>query len=144
MGYREVGGGTFLRWEEEGTVIEGIWRGTSHWEKYNSRLGKLEVDKKEVVFSYTKVLAQRLDDVKIGSKVKIKFTGSDKTKDGTAFKTFRVLVDDDGVEGLTDLQTRHGESAPAEGGNFSDQEPPPQTKDEFDQRTGKDDEDVPF
>jgi hypothetical protein len=145
MAYREVGGGEFLRWEDEGTVVEGIWRGTSPWHKYDSRIGKLEVDGKEVVFSYTKVLAQRLDDVRIGSKVKIKYTGKDTTKDGTSFKMFRVLVDDEGVTGLTDIQSRSAappkeqEKEQGTDDGFGP-EPPPQQSQDFKST----DDDVPF
>lgn len=142
MAYREIGGGGYHKWDNEGDVLEGIWRGTSYGQKYSNLIGKIEVDGKEIAFSYTAVLSQLLDSVPTGSKVKIKYTGAAKTKAGTAYKTFRVMADTDGATGPTDLQLRGGK-----GGGDGSPEPPPQEAtgaepDEFDQRNK--DEDVPF
>jgi hypothetical protein len=142
MAYREIGGGGYHKWDNEGDILEGIWRGTSYGSKYNNLIGKLEVDGKEIAFSYTAVLAQLLDSVPTGSPVKIKYTGAAKTKSGTAYKTFRVMADTDAGTGPTDLQLR-GERGPAHDG----MEPPAQTEppDDFNQKSQPvDDDDTPF
>ena len=154
MAYREIGGGGFHAWTEEGDILEGIWRGTSYGAKYDNRIGKIEIaaekegeNPKETAFSYTAVLAQKLDSVPVGSKIKIKYVGKDKTKDGTSFKQFRVLADTDGVTGPTDLELRGREaSRPVKGPDgptkdgFGDNAPPSQ--DEFNKSAG--DDDPPF
>lgn len=92
------GGGDFFKFEEEGDQLIGTWLGSKAGTKYDNRLGRVRTRDGEVVFSLSAALMD-LDELQPGTRVKIVFTGWEKTKSGQQFKAFDMFTaDEDGDE----------------------------------------------
>ena len=85
-----VGGGDFFKWDEVGKTLIGTWRGTVDGAQYPTGLMELE-DGSKIRFGLKTALANRLNDVDEGTKVKIVYTGKAKSKAGNQFMTFDVF-----------------------------------------------------
>jgi len=88
--WRQVGQGQFHKWETSGEELEGAWRG-SHEGRYGL-LGTLETRVGLLTFPLHAALVQRLQQVRIGADVLIRYTGPQTSKAGRLFKGFEVFV----------------------------------------------------
>ena len=98
--WRQIGQGQFHKWETPGDALEGAWQG-SHEGRYGL-LGTLETAAGLLTFPLHAALVQRLQHVRIGADVLIRYTGPQTSKAGRLFKGFEVFVSgtDDGIEGV--------------------------------------------
>lgn len=119
MGWTEVSGGEYVKWETPGQVVEGIWRGTSPGKPAPdgkpTMLGTIETPAGRVRFSATTVLKDRLELIHEGYAVRLTYTGTQKSKGGMSFKAFKVEVEDEAAvikRALEDGAGIPGEEAP--------------------------------
>ena len=96
--WRQIGQGQFHKWETPGDELEGAWQG-SHEGRYGP-LGAVETTAGLVTFPLHAALVQRLQHVRIGADVLIRYTGPQTSKAGRLFKGFEVFVSgtDDGID----------------------------------------------
>ena len=96
--WRQVGQGQFHKWETPGDALEGAWQG-SHEGRYGL-LGTLETAAGLLTFPLHAALVQRLQHVRVGSDVLIRYIGPQTSKAGRLFKGFEVFVSgiDDGID----------------------------------------------
>ena len=96
--WRQIGQGQFHKWETPGDELEGAWQG-SHEGRYGL-LGTLETTAGLLTFPLHAALVQRLQHVRIGADVLIRYTGPQTSKAGRLFKGFEVFVSgtDDGSD----------------------------------------------
>jgi len=92
--WRQIGQGQFPKWETPGEELEGVWQG-SHDGRYGL-LGTLETTGGLRTFPLHSALVQRLQQVRIGADVLIRYTGPQTSKAGRLFKGFEVFVSGDG------------------------------------------------
>jgi hypothetical protein len=92
--WRQIGQGQFHKWETPGEELEGAWQG-SHEGRYGL-LGTLETTAGLLTFPLHAALVQRLQQVRIGADVLIRYTGPQTSKAGRLFKGFEVFVSGDG------------------------------------------------
>src|SRR5215510_11406299 len=92
--WRQIGQGQFRKWETPGDELEGAWRG-SHEGRYGL-LGTLETTAGLLTFPLHAALVKRLQHVRIGADVLIRYTGPQTSKAGRLFKGFEVFVSGDG------------------------------------------------
>ncbi len=78
---------SYHKFEEPGDVIEGIWRGTSTG-KYGLN-GRLDVDGSDVLFTLSAGLRD-LEQVELGTRVRITFQRWALSKSGNRFRLFRI------------------------------------------------------
>lgn len=90
--WRQLGGGSFFKFEDVGQVLEGIWRGTKSG-KFGDN-GVVEVHGENMMFSLNAALKD-LIDVKPGCEVKIEYIGKRMAKNGNEFKAYHVSVAED-------------------------------------------------
>ena len=88
--WRQIGQGQFHKWETPGEELEGAWLG-SHEGRYGL-LGTLETTAGLLTFPLHAALVQRLQQVRIGADVLIRYTGPQTSKAGRLFKGFEVFV----------------------------------------------------
>jgi hypothetical protein len=96
--WRQIGQGQFHKWETLGDELEGAWQG-SHVGRYGP-LGTVETSAGFLTFPLHTALVQRLQHVRIGADVLIRYTGPQTSKAGRLFKGFEVFVSgtDDGID----------------------------------------------
>jgi len=99
--WRQIGQGQFHKWETPGDELEGAWQG-SHEGRYGL-LGTVETTAGLLTFPLHAALVQRLQHLRIGADVLIRYTGPQTSKAGRLFKGFEVFVsgaadDIDGAE----------------------------------------------
>ena len=92
--WRQIGQGQFHKWETPGDELEGAWQG-SHEGRYGL-LGTLETTAGLLTFPLHAALVQRLQQVRIGTDVLIRYMGPQTSKTGRLFKGFEVFVSGDG------------------------------------------------
>ena len=90
--WRQLGGGTFFKFEDVGQVLEGIWRGTKAG-KYGDN-GIVDVFGENQMFTLNAALRD-LVTVKPGCEVRIEYLGKKMAKNGNEFKAFTVQVSED-------------------------------------------------
>ena len=97
--WRQVGQGKFHKWETPGDELEGIWQGR-HEGRYGP-LGSLETTAGLLTFPLHSALLERLQHVRSGADVLIRYTGPQTSKAGRLFKGFDVFVagTDDVIDG---------------------------------------------
>src|SRR5215467_10395698 len=88
--WRQIGQGQFPKWETPGEELEGVWQG-SHDGRYGL-LGTLETTGGLRTFPLHSALVQRLQQVRIGADVLIRYTGPQTSKTGRLFKGFEVFI----------------------------------------------------
>jgi hypothetical protein len=94
--WRDIGQGSFVKWETPGQEIEGTWHGTKPG-KFGD-LGIIETMEGRVSFPLHTTLAQDLQLVKEGGEVRVRYLGKRKTKDGAReYKHFQVSIAGDGL-----------------------------------------------
>src|SRR5216683_1868225 len=91
--WRQIGQGQFRKWETPGEELEGTWRGP-HQGRYGP-LGTLETAGGVLTFPLHAALLDRLQRVREGANVLIRYTGTQTSKAGRIFKGFEVFVADD-------------------------------------------------
>lgn len=92
--FRQLGGGTFFKFDTPNQVLEGVWRGTQAG-RYGDN-GVVEVDGVPQMFTINAALKD-LIRVKPGTEVRITYLGRKEAKNGNQFKAFRVEVEEDAV-----------------------------------------------
>lgn len=92
--WRQLGGGSFFKFEDPGQVLEGIWRGTKAG-RYGDN-GVVEVFGDNKMFTLNTALKD-LMRVKPGCDVRIEYLGKQTAKNGNEFKAFSVQVAEDAV-----------------------------------------------
>src|SRR5262245_9777236 len=90
--WRQVGQGQFHKWETPGDELEGIWQG-QHDGQYGP-LGTLDTRDGRITFPLHTALLERLQLVREGADVLIRYTGKQTSKAGRLFKGFDVFVAD--------------------------------------------------
>jgi hypothetical protein len=88
--WRQIGQGQFHKWETPGEELEGTWRGT-HDGRFGP-LGTLETSEGLITFPLHAALLERLNLVREGAEVLIRYTGTQTSKAGRIFKGFEVFV----------------------------------------------------
>ena len=88
--WRQVGQGQFHKWETPGEELEGMWRG-AHDGRFGL-LGTLETVGGLVTFPLPAALLDRVQRVRAGAEVLIRYTGLQTSKAGRLFKGFEVFV----------------------------------------------------
>jgi len=91
--WRQIGHGQFHKWETPGEELEGTWRGP-HEGRYGP-LGTLETREGSLTFPLYAALLERLQRVREGAEVLIRYTGTQTSKSGRIFKGFEVFVADE-------------------------------------------------
>ena len=90
--WRRVGEGQFHKWETPGDELQGVWRGT-HEGRFGP-LGTLEAADAVFTFPLPAALRARLQHVKEGVEVLIRYTGFQTSKAGREFKGFEVFIEE--------------------------------------------------
>jgi len=108
--WRQVGQGEFHKWETPGEELEGTWQGPR--DGRFGPLGTLETPEGRITFPLHAALLKRLQQVRPGAEVLIRYTGRQTSRAGRLFKAFEVYVT--GAEALQIPED--GGSAHAEGG----------------------------
>ena len=90
--WRRVGEGQFHKWETAGDEVQGVWRG-AHEGRFGP-LGTLEAVDAVITFPLPAALRTRLQHVKEGVEVLIRYTGLQTSKAGREFKGFEVFVEE--------------------------------------------------
>lgn len=80
------------KWEEQGQVAEGEWRGTRPG-KYGDLGIVLGEDGAEVVFPMHTVLVNKLASIRVGAGISILYKGKAEGKSGTSYKDFDVFTE---------------------------------------------------
>lgn len=88
--WRQIGQGQFHKWETPGDELEGTWRGM-HDGRYGP-LGTVETMEGLLTFPLHAALLDRLNRVREGAEVLIRYTGKQTSKAGRVFKHFEVYV----------------------------------------------------
>ncbi len=88
--WRQIGQGQFHKWETPGDELEGTWRGM-HDGRYGP-LGTVETMDGLLTFPLHAALLDRLNRVREGAEVLIRYTGKQTSKAGRVFKHFEVYV----------------------------------------------------
>ena len=88
--WRQVGQGQFHKWETPGEELEGAWQGSR--EGRYGLLGTLETTAGLLTFPLHAALVQRLQQVRIGADVLIRYTGPQTSKAGRLFKGCEVFA----------------------------------------------------
>src|SRR5713101_254792 len=88
--WRQIGQGQFHKWEALGDELEGAWQGTQ--EGRFGPLGTVETVAGLVTFPLHAALLSRLSSVRVGTEVRIRYTGPQTSKAGRLFKGFEVFV----------------------------------------------------
>lgn len=102
--WRQLGGGSFFKFEDKGQILEGIWRGTRAG-KYGDN-GVVEVFGENKMFTLNTALKD-LMRVKPGCEVRIEYLGKQTAKNGNEFKAFSVQVAED-----AEVDDADGETVP--------------------------------
>ena len=86
----EMGQGAFIKWETPGQEIEGKWAGKALMGKFPN--GVLSTKDGRVSFPFNKSL-EDLEQLPLGTEIKIRFLGKRPNKAGTAqYNTFQVFM----------------------------------------------------
>ena len=89
--WRQIGQAHYLKWEEKGQALEGIWQGTQVG-RFGD-LGLMDTPEGRISIALHTVLHDRLSEVKIGAEVRLVYTGIQTAqKSGRQFKGFEVYV----------------------------------------------------
>ncbi len=88
--WRRIGEGQFHKWDTPGDELEGLWRG-AHDGRFGL-LGTLEAAGGLFTFPLPTALRDRLQQVREGAEVLIRYTGLQTSKAGRVFKGFEVFV----------------------------------------------------
>ena len=88
--WRRIGEGQFHKWETPGDELEGLWRG-AHDGRFGP-LGTVEAPAGLFTFPLPTALRDRLQRVREGAEVLIRYTGLQTSKAGRVFKGFEVFV----------------------------------------------------
>ena len=88
--WRRIGEGQFHKWETQGDELEGLWRG-AHEGRFGP-LGTVETAAGLFTFPLPTALRDRLQRVREGAEVLIRYTGLQTSKAGRVFKGFEVFV----------------------------------------------------
>jgi hypothetical protein len=88
--WRKVGQGQFHKWETPGEELEGIWQGI-HDGRFGP-LGTLETAAGLVTVALPAALLDRVQRVRAGAEVLIRYTGLQTSKAGRLFKGFELFV----------------------------------------------------
>jgi hypothetical protein len=91
--WRRIGEGQFHKWETPGEELQGTWRGV-HEGRFGI-LGTLETPDDLFTFPLPVALRDRLQRVRVGAEVLIRYTGLQTSKAGRVFKGFEVFVPGD-------------------------------------------------
>lgn len=94
--WRNLGGGggnTFYKFDHEGQVLEGVWRGTKPG-KYGDNGVVEQADGSMVQFTLN-VTLRDLVKVPDGADVRITYRGMARAKNGNEFKAFTIQVGED-------------------------------------------------
>lgn len=83
-----------FKFEEPGQSLEGKWAGSKPSRKYDSRLGQIVKEGGEKIVFGLSASLRDLDDLPLGTPVKVVYNGKEKTKQGVEFKAFDVFVED--------------------------------------------------
>src|ERR1700694_481095 len=90
--WRQIGQGQFHKWDTPGEEMEGLWRGP-HEGRFGP-LGTVETTSGLLTFPLHAALLERLQRVRPGTDVLIRYTGTQTSKAGRVFKGFEVFVAD--------------------------------------------------
>jgi len=88
--WRQIGQGQFHKWEALGDELQGAWQGT-HEGRFGP-IGTLETVAGLVTFPLHAALLSRLSSVRVGTEVRIRYTGPQTSRAGRLFKGFEVFV----------------------------------------------------
>jgi hypothetical protein len=89
--YQQSGGGSFVKWDTKGTVVEGIFTAIEESTKYQgTHIGTVLTPEGNARFGINKALKDRLAPVKFGYRVRIEYTGDRKSKSGQNYHDFDV------------------------------------------------------
>jgi hypothetical protein len=88
--WRRIGEGQFHKWETAGDELQGMWRGV-HEGRFGL-LGTVETADDVFTFPLPVALRDRLQRVRPGAEVRIRYTGLQTSKAGRVFKGFEVFV----------------------------------------------------
>ena len=91
-----IGGGSFIKWAEEGQEAQGIYRGQR--EGKFGPLGMLDTAEGRVNFPLHTALLSRLAGVSEGTEIRMVYRGNEVSKSGRTFKAFDVFVAADRAE----------------------------------------------
>ena len=106
--WRQIGQGQFHKWETLGDELEGAWQG-SHEGRYGP-LGTLATAAGLLTFPLHAALVQRLQHVRVGADVLIRYTGPQTSKAGRLFKGFEVFVAGTDDAGIGEQPSGHDEA----------------------------------
>jgi hypothetical protein len=109
--WRQIGQGQFHKWETPGEELEGVWQG-SHEGRYGP-LGNLETTDGLLTFPLHAALLARLQHVRSGTDVLIRYSGPQTSKAGRLFKGFEVFVSGTDDAGIGEQPSGH-DAAPRE------------------------------
>ena len=90
--WRRVGEGQFHKWETPGEELQGVWRG-AHDGRFGP-LGTLETADAVFTFPLPAALRTRLQHVREGVEVLIRYAGLQTSKGGRQFKAFEVFIEE--------------------------------------------------
>jgi len=78
--WRQIGQGQFHKWETPGDALEGAWQGSHEGPVWTARA--VETVAGILTFPLHAALVQRLQHVRIGADVLIRYTGPQTSKQG--------------------------------------------------------------
>jgi hypothetical protein len=107
--WRQIGRGQFHKWEALGDELEGAWQGTR--EGRFGPLGTLETVAGLVTFPLHAALLSRLSSVRVGTEVRIRYTGPQTSRAGRLFKGFEVFVSGTDDAGIVEQPSGHDAAA---------------------------------
>lgn len=85
------GAGETFKWDKIGKEIEGRFLGLKDG-SMGGQLVKIDDGKTIQVASAPEMLRQALEDVKIGTRIVIRYTGEAANKKGQSYKTFEAVA----------------------------------------------------
>ncbi len=107
--WRQIRQGQFHKWEALGDELEGAWQGT-HEGRFGP-LGTLETVAGLVTFPLHAALLSRLSSVRVGTEIRIRYTGPQTSRAGRLFKGFDVFVSDTDDAGIGEQPSGHDATA---------------------------------
>jgi hypothetical protein len=89
--WKQLSGGSFFKFAEEGDTLEGIWQGTQAGKFGENGIVEMNGERKQFTLN---AALKDLIRVPPGTEVRITYTGKQMSKSGNEFKAFEILVED--------------------------------------------------